>query len=433
MLVFDLPGQHVIAAHLIFDCPLSAEDRALEGVATICARTLDEGTRTHGGEEFAELLETEGAGFGIDVSLSGLQAVLDVPASRLESAFALFAEAVQEPALERRRREPARAAAAGRDRAGPGQLGADRRDRVPPGGVRRRPARRPDERRRAGDGRGGHARGRAGLPRRPLRPRRARRWCWPASSPPTRWPWPSASSAAGRTSARSPVRHEAARAAPRTRRADRSPRRRPGRPPARRLRARPQGSAVGGSDRRQLRDGRGVPVPAERGAARGEGLHLRSAAQLRPAAQRRLVRGPGVVPHRGPGGRRTRGPAPARRRAGAVHRGRGRGGGLVLHGRVAAALRHRRRRRRSGRDPGAGRSARRLRRPEPGRPAGGDAGVGHQRVPLGGRSRRPQPGRGRTRRGAGRRSARVRFRRPRGAEHDRGSSSTDPLDGRSSD
>ncbi len=99
VLVFDLPGQHVIAAHLIFDCPLSAEDRALEGVATICARTLDEGTKTHGGEEFAELLETEGAGFGIDVSLSGLQAVLEVPASRLESAFPLFAEAVQEPAL----------------------------------------------------------------------------------------------------------------------------------------------------------------------------------------------------------------------------------------------------------------------------------------------------------------------------------------------
>jgi zinc protease len=97
--VFDLPGQHVIAAHLILDCPLSAEDRALEGVATICARTLDEGTATHRGEEFAELLETEGAGFGIDVSLSGLQAVLDVPSSRLESAFALFAEAVREPAL----------------------------------------------------------------------------------------------------------------------------------------------------------------------------------------------------------------------------------------------------------------------------------------------------------------------------------------------
>ena len=97
VLVFERPGQYVISAHLIFDVPLSAEDPAQEGVATICARTLDEGTRSHAGEEFAELLETEGAGFGIDVGLSGLQAVLDVPASRLDGAFALFAEAVREP------------------------------------------------------------------------------------------------------------------------------------------------------------------------------------------------------------------------------------------------------------------------------------------------------------------------------------------------
>ena len=137
VLVFERPGQHVISAHLIFDVPLSAEDRAVEGVATICARTLDEGTRTHAGEEFAELLETEGAGFGIDVGLSGLQAVLDVPASRLDAAFALFAEAVREPAFERRRRQPARGAAAGRDRAGSGQLGPAGVDRLPPRGVRR--------------------------------------------------------------------------------------------------------------------------------------------------------------------------------------------------------------------------------------------------------------------------------------------------------
>jgi zinc protease len=99
VLVFERPGQHVISAHLVLDAPLSAEDPAIEGVATICARSLDEGTRTHAGEEFAELLENEGAGFGIDVGLSGVQALLDVPASRLDAAFALFAEAVREPAL----------------------------------------------------------------------------------------------------------------------------------------------------------------------------------------------------------------------------------------------------------------------------------------------------------------------------------------------
>lgn len=96
---YRLPGQYVIAAHLVLDVPLNAEDRALEGVATICGRALDEGTRTHGGDEFAELLETEGAGFGVDVGLSGIEAMLDVPAARLDRALELFAEAVIEPSL----------------------------------------------------------------------------------------------------------------------------------------------------------------------------------------------------------------------------------------------------------------------------------------------------------------------------------------------
>ncbi len=97
--IFRMPGQHVISAHLVIDLPLSAEPRDIEGVATICARTLDEGTERHGGEEFAEQLENLGAGFGIDVSLSGLQAVLDVPASRLAPALDLFAEAAIQPAF----------------------------------------------------------------------------------------------------------------------------------------------------------------------------------------------------------------------------------------------------------------------------------------------------------------------------------------------
>ena len=99
LMIFDLPGQHVIAAHLVLDVPLNAERRDIEGVATMCARTLDEGTHRHNGEEFAELLENEGAGFGVDLSLSGLQIVLDVPASHLERALELFAEAVTEPSL----------------------------------------------------------------------------------------------------------------------------------------------------------------------------------------------------------------------------------------------------------------------------------------------------------------------------------------------
>jgi zinc protease len=99
VMIFDLPGQHVISTHLVLDSPLNAERRDIEGVATICARTLDEGTLRHNGEEFAELLETEGAGFGVDLSLSGVQILLDVPASHLDRALELFAEAVTEPSL----------------------------------------------------------------------------------------------------------------------------------------------------------------------------------------------------------------------------------------------------------------------------------------------------------------------------------------------
>ena len=99
LVCFDLPGQQVVSAHLVLDTPLNGEDRELEGVTTIATRTFDEGTRNHPGEEFAELLETEGAGFGVEVSLSGFQAVLDVPASHLEQAFALFSEAVTQPEI----------------------------------------------------------------------------------------------------------------------------------------------------------------------------------------------------------------------------------------------------------------------------------------------------------------------------------------------
>ncbi len=99
LVVYRLPGQQVVSGHLVLELGLENEDRPYEGVATITSRVLDEGTAAHPGEEFAEVLETEGAGFGIDVSLAGIQAVLDVPVTRLDAALPLFAEAVTSPAL----------------------------------------------------------------------------------------------------------------------------------------------------------------------------------------------------------------------------------------------------------------------------------------------------------------------------------------------
>jgi predicted Zn-dependent peptidase len=96
---YQLPGQHVVSASLVLDVPLTAEPRATEGVAAITSRTLDEGTTTHDADEFAELMESAGAGFGVDVSSAGLQLLLDVPDHRLDAALGLLAEAVRTPRL----------------------------------------------------------------------------------------------------------------------------------------------------------------------------------------------------------------------------------------------------------------------------------------------------------------------------------------------
>lgn len=99
VIAYQLPGQHVVSANLVLDVPLIAEPRAKEGVAAITSRTLDEGTQTYDADEFAQLLESAGAGFGINVSSAGIQLLLDVPDHRLDAALGLLCEAVTEPRL----------------------------------------------------------------------------------------------------------------------------------------------------------------------------------------------------------------------------------------------------------------------------------------------------------------------------------------------
>ncbi len=98
VVVYRLPGQHVIASNLVLPIPLDAEPREAEGIAAICARCLDEGSTRHDGETFAELLESEGAGLGIDVTPAGVQLVMDVPSTRFGPALELLAEAAILPA-----------------------------------------------------------------------------------------------------------------------------------------------------------------------------------------------------------------------------------------------------------------------------------------------------------------------------------------------
>ena len=72
----------------------------------------------------------------------------------------------------------------------------------------------------------------------------------------------------------------------RTARAGRPAGCRAGRPAAGGVRRGPHRPALGRPDRRRLRDGRGLPVPAQQGAARGAGLHLRGAARRSPRCAR---------------------------------------------------------------------------------------------------------------------------------------------------
>ncbi|GAB3703913.1 M16 family metallopeptidase [Mariniluteicoccus flavus] len=92
-----MPGQHVVSVVATVEVPLAAEPRDLEGVALLLSRVLDEGTTAHPGDAYAEALESVGAAFHASWGLSGLQVMLDVPATRLLPALELFAEALRTP------------------------------------------------------------------------------------------------------------------------------------------------------------------------------------------------------------------------------------------------------------------------------------------------------------------------------------------------
>ncbi|MFI6583940.1 M16 family metallopeptidase [Embleya sp. NPDC050493] len=95
----DRPGQKVVAVELVLDSPLAAEPAECEGVATIMARAFTEGTDRMGAEEFAAELERCGATIDTDADHPGVRVALDVPASRLERALGLLADAVRAPAF----------------------------------------------------------------------------------------------------------------------------------------------------------------------------------------------------------------------------------------------------------------------------------------------------------------------------------------------
>src|ERR1035437_9491558 len=127
VVTYDIPGQYVISVRLAVPMPLDREPPEREGIATIMARTLDEGTARHTAEEFAELLERKGIALGAGVSDAGLIVDLDVSKRHLSEALDLLSQAVREPAFHAKevpRHVKPRLAEIDQERAVPGQRAA---------------------------------------------------------------------------------------------------------------------------------------------------------------------------------------------------------------------------------------------------------------------------------------------------------------------
>ncbi|MDH6136048.1 putative Zn-dependent peptidase [Kitasatospora sp. MAA4] len=95
----DRPGQQLVAVDVLVDAPLAAEPTELEGVATILARALNEGTDTLTAEQFAGELERAGATLDANADHPCIRVALEVPVSRLERGLTLLADALRSPAL----------------------------------------------------------------------------------------------------------------------------------------------------------------------------------------------------------------------------------------------------------------------------------------------------------------------------------------------
>lgn len=94
------PGQQVVAVEINLDAPLGAEPDGLDGIATIMARALSEGTDKRSAEEFAAELERCGATLDAHADHPGVRVSLEVPVSRLPKALGLLAEALRAPAFD---------------------------------------------------------------------------------------------------------------------------------------------------------------------------------------------------------------------------------------------------------------------------------------------------------------------------------------------
>ncbi|WP_446664640.1 M16 family metallopeptidase [Flexivirga sp. B27] len=99
VLLYNRPGQHITSTRLLVPTPIAVEPRALEGVATMVSRTMDEGTQSHTADEMAELFELSGIAYGAGYGARGLTLETDSTAAKSAQAWALLTECLREPAF----------------------------------------------------------------------------------------------------------------------------------------------------------------------------------------------------------------------------------------------------------------------------------------------------------------------------------------------
>jgi predicted Zn-dependent peptidase len=97
VLAYDCPGQHVIAASVVFDVPLALEPRELEGVAGLVGRCLTQGAAGRNAEEFADALALCGSDLQAVASPDAFTVRLSAPSTQLDVAVGLMADVVRSP------------------------------------------------------------------------------------------------------------------------------------------------------------------------------------------------------------------------------------------------------------------------------------------------------------------------------------------------
>lgn len=94
-----LPGHPLVSVQIHVDIPVTIDPHGREGLATLLAGSLKEGTRRLSAQAFETAIELLGARVATAAGHGGLRAALSAPADRIPEAVGLLTEALVEPRL----------------------------------------------------------------------------------------------------------------------------------------------------------------------------------------------------------------------------------------------------------------------------------------------------------------------------------------------